>query len=283
MRNRSVRLGLLAVVVWVLSACSATQFFYNRADWFIERAVSDYVDLSEAQQTRVDAIIQGWVVWHRREELPRYYALLNDLRRQLGGDFSAQYYDTLISEAEASWARTRERVLADAIPVLVSLSDTQVAQVLERLDEKQHEYYKKYVAMSDKERIRQRNESVVDQLDRWLGSVTAEQKRQVAEWAGRAADSYPIWYRVRERRQRAFAELLAQRKAPDFAQELAGLLAEDAQFVSDWEQRQLAQNRRVTRSLMLSVEQSLSAAQRDHLLAELRKISEDIRNLMDER
>lgn len=282
MSKRFVRVAILLAVVWLLAACSATQFFYNRADWFIERAVSDYVDLSEAQQTRVDAIIQGWVAWHRREELPRYQAVLADLRRQLGGEFTGEHYDAFILEAEAIWARTRARVLADAIPVLVSLSDEQVAQVLERLEEKQREYYKKYVAMPDKERIRQRNKSVVDQLDRWLGSVSPEQKRLVADWAGRAADSYPIWYRMRERRQQAFAEQLAQRKAPDFAQALSQLLSEDEEFVSDWEQRQLAQNRRVTRKLMLAVEQSLTVGQREHLLAELGKISEDIGKLMDE-
>ena len=282
MRKQMVRSGILLVVVSLLVGCSATQFFYNRADWFIERAVSDYVDLSADQQARVDDIIQGWVAWHRRDELPRYHRVLETLRQQLDGDFSAQHYDALIRESEVIWGRTRERVLADAIPVLASLSDKQVVQVLARLDEKQREYYKKYVAMPDKERIRQRNESVVDQLDRWLGLATADQKRQVAEWAGRAADSYPIWYRMRERRQHAFADLLERRHDSDFASGLTRLLAEDERFINDWEQRQLAQNRRVTRALMLSVEQSLTPKQREHLLAELREISEDIRNLMDE-
>lgn len=281
MRKRIIRSGLLLVVVSLLAACSATQFFYNRADWFIERAVADYVELSTDQQAQVDDIIQGWVAWHRRDELPRYHSLLQSLRRQLSADFSAQHYDALIRESEAIWVRTRERVLTDATPVLVGLSDDQVAQVLARLEEKKREYYKKYVAMPDSERIRQRNESVLDQLDRWLGSVTAEQKRLVADWAGRAADSYPIWYRMRERRQAAFAALLERRQSEGFAAELTRMVADDERFVSDWERRQLAQNRRVTRQLMLALEQSLTTGQREHLLAELREISEDIGQLMD--
>ncbi|WP_372758725.1 DUF6279 family lipoprotein [Litorivivens sp.] len=276
------RTCLSLIVLLFISGCSATQFFYNRADWFIERAVKDYVDLTPPQTSQLETTVEQWLAWHRLEELPNYVDLLERMQVALGKDFSEEHYDALTRDFETAWYRARDRAIADAAPMLAGLSDTQVAGLLQRLTEKHKEYFDKHVAITDRKRIKQRNERVVDQLERWLGSATPAQKRVVADWAGRAPDSYPIWFRLREHRQQAFAELLAARQKPAFSQRLQQLLADDTPYLEDWEQRQLQQNRDLTKAMLLTIENSLTQQQRDHLLAELRKIAEDIRKLLEQ-
>ena len=75
--------GACLILVLFLGACSSTQFAYNRADWFVRWQIEKLVDLSADQQARLETHVDQLHDWHRRQELPRYHALILQLQATL--------------------------------------------------------------------------------------------------------------------------------------------------------------------------------------------------------
>ncbi|GIR70157.1 MAG: hypothetical protein CM15mP74_14080 [Halieaceae bacterium] len=61
-----------------VTACSATQFIYNRVDILVRWYLDDYVSLDRDQRARFDQRLEVFLEWHRSEELPSYVVLLDE-------------------------------------------------------------------------------------------------------------------------------------------------------------------------------------------------------------
>ena len=61
-----------------VTACSATQFIYNRVDILVRWYLGDYVSLDRDQRARFDQRLEVFLEWHRSEELPSYVVLLDE-------------------------------------------------------------------------------------------------------------------------------------------------------------------------------------------------------------
>ncbi len=271
--------GACLILVLFLGACSSTQFAYNRADWFVRWQIEKLVDLSADQQARLEAHIDQLHDWHRRQELPRYHALILQLQATLKAGVTDANYRQLNTGLEQVWQRLLDESQQALGQELPSLSDEQVAQLLESLSEKNDEFYRKWVAIPEEELIERRRQRVLDALAQWAGEVTPAQRERVEAWASSAPDVYTLWHSQRLQRHAAFEALLNQRKGRDLREPLRALMMVDEQALQAWERRRLDDNRRRAHELMIWLGRNLSAGQRSHLLEELSEIAEDIRQL----
>lgn len=274
--------GACLILVLFLGACSSTQFAYNRADWFVRWQIEKLVDLSADQQARLETHVDQLHDWHRRQELPRYHALILQLQATLKTGVTDANYQQLSTELEQVWLRLLDKSLQSLAQEIPSLSDKQAAQLLDSLSEKNDEFYRKWVVIPEEELIERRRERVMDTLAQWTGEVTPAQRERVEAWASTAPDVYTLWHSQRLERHAVFEALLDQRNDRDLQEPLRALMVVDEQALQPWERRRLDDNRRRANELMVWLGQNLTAGQRSHLLEELGEIAEDIRQLQSQ-
>lgn len=193
-RTRSL---IILLLLALLPACSSTTFVYNRLDFFIPWYMGRYVDLDRAQKQLLDAQLQPFLAWHRREELPAYLAVLADIDVILSEDISAGQLAQLVGEAEAAWLRTEARALEWLMVLGAELSDKQMADFLENLREKQAEYEDKYLERSDEKYVEDAYENLRDAVQDYLGRLDWGQRGILEDAAARLQRSDAIWLRER--------------------------------------------------------------------------------------
>lgn len=277
------RLIVLVIAALYLTACSSTRFAYRNADWFINWAVDDYVELNRPQQLAFDAALDRWLAWHCAHELPKYQHALQKLSETLAEDAGQPLTDASLQafsdNAVDAWFGLVLKALDETLSILKSLDDRQVVQILEELADRNQRFYREYVAIDASELEQLRLKRVREAMKRWAGSINKDQTALAAEWARRADNVYRLIYERREQWRRQVALAMADRSQGDFAAALTGLLLHADQFYGAAERDRLRANQTIARQLLLALERSLSERQREHLLAELAKITEDIERL----
>ncbi len=277
------KLLVLPLLVVFLSACSGTQFVYRNADWFISWEVDDYVSFNAEQQAQFDKTLADWLAWHCQSELPRYRTLLQDLSAMLA-ETPDQPVDSaaleVMSERLAQfWTVLVTRASRDAAPILKSLDDRQVQQILAEVDKRNREFYDEYVAIDAAELEDIRVARVKKSTKRWTGTISKEQLALAEDWAQQADNVYPVYHQRRLAWREQLTTTLERRVEPDFAAALLELGSFSDRYYSELERERLQANQDRAAALLIALEQSFSDKQRSHLLAELAKIIEDVERL----
>jgi hypothetical protein len=194
---RALLAGLLLGAL--LAGCSGRAFFYNRLDvilpWYLER----YVDLDPAQADAFDLQVDALLTWHRREELPRYLALVDAAEVRLEPPVSAADVVAVTDDLEAAWYRLRDRALEELLVLGATLSDAQIGEFLASLDKRQRKYERKYLGRSDAEYREDAEDNLRDLLEDFLGPLTRQQQQRLADAAGALRRSDSAWLSERAR------------------------------------------------------------------------------------
>jgi hypothetical protein len=178
LRVRARTLLWAVLLMFGLSGCSALREGYNNLDtlamWWVTRMVS----LDDAQKAQLRGGMQRLIVWHRRNELPEWSAMISDARRATSDALSEDELRALDTRLNASLTRTLQVAAGELAPVLRSLSEAQW-QELERSIDKQGAQAAKRWSGSD-ERVRaERAKGFEKSLERWIGDVDRSQRAEI--------------------------------------------------------------------------------------------------------
>jgi hypothetical protein len=171
---------VLLFAALLLSACSARVFFYNRLDFLIPWYIEGYVSLDRGQEDRLEALLDPVLAWHRREELPRYAALVDEARRLTAADAALPDVTRLVADFEAAWYRLRDEALEALIGLARTLSEAQVEAFVAELRERQAEYEAEYLSRTDEKYREDALERLEDGLGDYLGRLDDAQEQRLA-------------------------------------------------------------------------------------------------------
>lgn len=171
------RLAALVAAVLLLAACTNSKWligaFYDRADDKAMEAADEWIGFDPAQRDAFAAYVGTFHTWHRREELPRYAALMRDMTDGLStwdqatpSDFQG-WFDRIEERVEAVRACHPARY---ATPLARTLTDAQVARVERTWRDKRAENVKRSADRSRSDRIERR----VDNIATWAGRLGVE-------------------------------------------------------------------------------------------------------------
>jgi hypothetical protein len=183
MRNRLS--ALLLLLSLLLAGCSTLSLGYNQlprlAAWWID----GYLDLDREQGRQLDAALQELHTWHRREELPRWQALLAGADSLWDGGVSEAELLALEAEAAASIERTLARAAPLATPLLAGLRPAQWERLQRRLRERLEEWREQQL---EEDAAHQRGKRFARSLSRWLGDL----ERPLRRAAHQQAEAWPM-------------------------------------------------------------------------------------------
>ena len=271
---------LAAMLLCLLAACSSTTFVYNRLDSILPWYLDDYVDLNNTQDRQLDEMLAPFLAWHRQQELPRYVALLEQVEADLDGPVSAAEVAGIYAGIEDAWLRLQDKSLDWLLALGASLSDEQVQEFLEELNERQEEYEEEYLERSDLEYREDSYESLVDSMQDYLGRLNDAQRERLRAASLELRRSDSIWLQERAAWLQRL-DVLMQRQ-PGWQQRVREAIALRDETVSEQYNATYEHNLEVIFSAIAAVLDSRSEKQDRRLRAELRDLREDLQTLMEQ-
>src|SRR5262245_10099241 len=271
---------LVACAVALLAAAcgGVTRLVYDGADVAVLLTGHRYLSFEGDQWKLARAAVARFHAWHRRNELPRYAALLTDaaarVRRGLG-------------RADVEWAiqsvRTRYTALVEAgvresAPLVEAFDAENVALLERRFAQEDAKRVRERLSGDPATRERERVTTLVKRFEEWTGTLAEGQVAMVRQFVAATAD-YP-WHahELRLRRQRELVALLNRTVQDDSAAPSDALRS---LFIAWGLER--TPERRVRDEqfvqLILGLDRSLDARQRTRVAERLAGYAEDARVL----
>ncbi|MCL1075063.1 DUF6279 family lipoprotein [Shewanella dokdonensis] len=271
---------LLLAALLTLSACS-TKMSYHFLDWAIAWQLDDYVSLNKAQQQQFDQALQAFLQWHRQQELPRYSADLQQLRRALQQhSLTPEFLSQFTDNARQHWLRIFSRTFDDIVPLVASFSDEQVAQIKKQLAKNQQSLQQEYQDKTAEQRLAQADARLQEQLQDWIGRLTPPQKQLIHQYNQQRLDITKLWLDYRHEWYQQLVITLEQRHDPSvLRQRLQLLLTTPEQLRSVEYQQKLDTNRQRLGLMLVQVAQQMSAKQQRHIQRKLDDLISDLDDL----
>lgn len=186
--------GVLTLLALLLTAgCSSTTFLYNRLDFLIPWYIGGYVDLERDDKRELKRLLDGFLYWHRSEELPRYGVLLDDMLASLDQPATADSVAATSAAIEAAWFRLEARAVDWMIEFGEGLEDEQMDQFIARLRKDQAEWEQEYLGRSDEEYVEDSYERFLDTAQDYMGRLDWGQRGILQTAAGNMRRSDTVW------------------------------------------------------------------------------------------
>jgi hypothetical protein len=200
-------IGLLVVAV-ALAGCSAIKLGYNSlpqvAGWWLDA----YVDLSDDQEQRVREDLARLHQWHRRQELPRIGALLQQAERMAASDVTADEICALVPEIRLRLAAVLERAEPAAVTLALALQPAQLTHLQRKYEKNNRDYRKDWIDLPAEERREKQVKQYVDRMEMVYGRLEDRQRELVAGQVERSVFNAETNLRERQRRQQDILQAL---------------------------------------------------------------------------
>ncbi len=266
--------------VALLSGCSTVKIAYNNTDYLLLRYTDGYLDLTSDQKAYLRERLRERLEEHRRDELVQLVGFLKTFNTYAVDGLSAQEVDVLVAAITPLYRTTVTKTVPVFSRVLASLSDEQIGHLAERMQSANRDYREKYLDIGRAERVSSRTERTIDRIEKWTGALTPDQRSTITEMTKRWPDAALDWYDYRRARQQQLLALLRSRAAAN----------EIEAYLIAWWVDQTGRNPVLERKvdilqedfkvLVVTVDGSLSGAQRKHFTKRLNRIIDNLEDLI---
>jgi hypothetical protein len=283
-RWRGIRLAFAGVALaLVLAGCGVVQVAYNNADSLTYWWLDSLIDFETEQGTAVREALARLHARHRREELPRYAALVAKLRRDALAETSPAKVCDVSSEVRQTLAAFSGPTEDFIVEVGAGITARQMAHLAAQFDKRNREWRKDWLEAAPGKRDQRRSERMVDAVERFYGRLSEMQSNQLKTFIERTEFPGEQIYAVRLQRQsEALAMLVALRDAVTeeqkrlAARRWLSLLQEPP---SETYRQASERNLRASCSFLAELHNSMDAAQRQGLADNLARYETDARAL----
>lgn len=283
MKNKLLLLILSSCLF--LSACSS-QFAYNNMDWLVHWYLDDYVDLDKGQKKLFDNKMQGWLSWHRKQELALYQQHLQQLKQDVNQPhISPETWLKHFEQGRGHWLRLRDTLSPDLYPLVLELTDEQIEDLFAELAEQTEQdlsEYQEFMQKDEQAKLKQRVKDRQDDSKRWIGKLNQQQKQLIADYAPRFQSTFTMWMQYRQLWQQQAKAALLQRQEQGFRQTFEQLMLQPEILRTQEYQDALEHNRQLQAQLLSELFDTLTAKQKKRLNRELDDLIDDMIELQQD-
>lgn len=273
-------------LAWMLAlgGCSTLRLSYNQGTTLAWWWLDAQLDFDAEQRPAVRRAIDRWFEWHRATQLTDLADWLADARRMAAGPVSAEQACTHWNGLQQRMLRWYDRVLPDLAGPARALKPAQLEHLAKKQAKDLDKLREEHVQADLAERHKVHLERTVERLERLYGSVSAAQKRQLADALARSPFDAVRW--LDERRALARDRLEGLRRIaaerPDDAQVVNALRAFGTDPASSPREPYRVLQQQVVQSgcaIVTAFHQGASDEQRRHLIDKLEGWEADLRAL----
>lgn len=164
----------LIFTAMTLPSCSMQKTAASYGDYFIKRNFKSYVDLNDAQEEKVDKLVdQFWAELKSgkidaiaQSTLPKLEPISTQLEKQAYEDINSHFKQIVLD--------LLDRYSDQISEVLLSLNEKQIKQLQTSFEEKNEER-KEHLKLPNNERLEKSEERMLDNFERWYGEPSEKQ------------------------------------------------------------------------------------------------------------
>jgi len=272
------RFRILCVLVLTLGVvgCSATRVLYNQLDWVSVWYLNGYFSLDEAQEAQLRDAVSRNLEWHRRTQLPEYAKFCRQLIRDADGVLTEEVLEARFQRMIELWDEMLRNALPDVSAFFLALSDEQVDEFVENLEENNQELWEEYAGETPEKRLERREKAAFKGFKRVVGRLTPEQKDIIRAYMGNMHDVSEYWIESRRRWQQDFRGLVVERpQEPEFSERLTALMLDPNRDDDSSYRQRVDENRANFFALTLAMHASMTAKQRERFNRRLQDFARD--------
>jgi hypothetical protein len=270
-RPQSGWLRLIVILLLISVTACSTRFLYNKIDTFVVWKIGSFVSLSKAQKEELKLQVGDQLEQVRQDELPRVAQVLDEAAR---GIESGYVTPEMLDDGYQQMLALLDEFMLGIVPVsewlLLSLSDEQVEELFENLEELNQEMYEDYSGPTDEERRENREKSAIKMAQRFTGRLSDEQKLLITESLAKMADSSVEWIDYQREWQRRFRDLVENPPPSQaFRAELTQLFVYPRNFHTPEYRATVDANRKIFSDMMAELLTGLTDKQRSRVVEKL--------------
>ena len=263
----------LVILVCFLFAGCGTKFAYNNISWFAVSYIEDFVSLSNSQESELEARLDSLQVWHKETQLPLYISQLEVIQSIARADMNSAF---IVDQSEQIKNHIRaivNKFAPDVYALSMQLSPKQDSEFLQNFREKQQDYYEGRLSLNDEDsRDRYRNR-IEERLERWLGSVSKEQKQIIYTWSQEWVNTNDNWRQYQNNTYQDLTTLMEKKSDLHIAQPIImNLLLNNEAYYPDELESKLNKNMQTSAKFLVDIAATSSDKQWSYFMNELESL-----------
>ena len=274
------QIGVILTLSLTVAACSRVGLAYRNLDVIIPWTLSDYLDMNHEQKDWFNERLKEHLIWHCTTQLPGYLDWLDRLQAMVeSNQITDAALQTRTQEAKQAIAETAREITPSAIELLQGLDDKQVAEMNEAFAKDQRKRQEAYLKPSLEQQIKERSKRMEKRLNDWLGPLSPSQQQRVLAWSNALGDQNKQWIGNRAHWQQQFSAAVAQRRSPQFPQQIETLLVNRESLWTPAYREAYANTEAQARALLVDLMAESTPVQRERLLKKIEGVRKDFTDL----
>lgn len=276
---------MAALLVLLLTGCSAVRLAYNHAHEAAWWWLTDYVEFNDTQRPVMRQAMVQVHAWHRRSQLPVYADMLGRWQAQMPGELSGAQVCGMFDDVMArlsDMAGLVDALEPSALQTLASLSPAQLADMEKRMAKSNRKFREKFIDVTPQALAAERVKQGLSRAEMLYGRLDAEQKRALEVALSRAPWDVAASYERRLRRQREIVQSLRAMQGMSVEQlrpALKTMLLQSVEPADAGDRAAMLAMRRESCQVLAEMHQSTTPAQRAKAVETLRRYVNDFRQL----
>lgn len=272
---------LLLLVCFLFVGCG-TKFAYNNISWFVVSYIEDFVSLSNSQESELEARLDSLQAWHKQTQLPLYIEQLQVLQNINRSELSPAFVVEQSEQIKNHIRSIVNKFSPDIYALSMQLSPKQDREFLTNFRKKQQEFYEERLSLNDddsKERYRDRIE---ERLERWLGSISKEQKQIIVTWSQEWINTNDSWREYQNNTYQDLTLLMEEKSDLHISQPvIMKLLLNNESYYPDGLESQLNKNMQTSAKFLVDIAAVSSDKQWSYFINELESLESTLITLQE--
>lgn len=272
----------LVILVCFLFAGCGTKFAYNNISWFAVSYIEDFVSLSNSQESELEARLDSLQVWHKKSQLPLYISQLEVIQSITRADMDSAFIVDQSEQIKNHIHAIVNKFAPDVYALSMQLSPKQDSEFLKNFREKQQDYYEERLSLNDEDsRGRYRNR-IEERLERWLGSVSKEQKQIIYTWSLEWVNTNDNWRQYQNDTYQDLTKLMEKKSDLHIAQPIImNLLLNNEAYYPDELESKLNKNMQTSAKFLVDIAAISSDKQWSYFMNELESLKSTLLTLQE--
>ncbi|CAK2038366.1 DNA polymerase III subunit alpha [Vibrio crassostreae] len=272
---------LMLLVCFLFAGCG-TKFAYNNISWFAVSYIEDFVSLSNSQESELEARLDSLQAWHKETQLPLYISQLEAIQSITRPDMNSAF---IVDQSEQIKNHIRaivNKFAPDVYALSMQLSPKQDSEFLKNFREKQQDYYEERLSLNDEDSRERYRNRIEERLERWLGSVSKEQKQIIYTWSQEWVNTNDNWRQYQNNTYQDLTTLIEKKSDLHIAQPIImNLLLNNESYYPDGLESQLNKNMQTSAKFLVDIASVSSDKQWSYFMNELESLESTLMTLQE--
>ncbi|MEC7309550.1 DUF6279 family lipoprotein [Vibrio crassostreae] len=263
---------LMLLVCFLFTGCG-TKFAYNNISWFAVSYIEDFVSLSNSQESELEARLDSLQAWHKETQLPLYISQLEVIQSITRPDMNSAFIFDQSEQIKNHIRSIVNKFAPDVYALSMQLSPKQDSEFLKNFREKQQDYYEERLSLNDEDSRERYRNRIEERLERWLGSVSKEQKQIIFTWSQEWVNTNDSWRQYQNNTYQDLTTLMEKKSDLHIAQPvIMNLLLNNEAYYPDELESKLNKNMQTSGKFLVDIAATSSDKQWSYFMNELESL-----------